>query len=178
MKFQALAQRLGIPDEQTSLVQIPTLNPELTGVSSIDTAQSGTIAFIEGRALATRISETSASALILPQHSALLGAATQQGIAWMATDQPRLLFAKALALFYQPWQREAGIHPTAVIDPSVQLGQGVAIGAYTTVQAGVVLGDGVCLHDQVAIYPHVCVGDRTVIHAHATLHERSQIGKD
>jgi len=35
-----------------------------------------------------------------------------------------------------------GIHPTAVVDPSAKLGEGVVLGPYTVVEAGVEIGDG------------------------------------
>jgi UDP-3-O-[3-hydroxymyristoyl] glucosamine N-acyltransferase len=80
--------------------------------------------------------------------------------------------------FINPFNPKPGIHPTAVIDPSVQLGEAVAIGAHVVIQAGVTVGDGVCIHPNVVIYPGVTVGDRTLIHANAVIHERVQIGSD
>ena len=36
----------------------------------------------------------------------------------------------------------AGIHPTAVVDPSARIGAGVTIGAYAVVGPEVAIGDG------------------------------------
>lgn len=178
MKFQELIERLKVPAEQTSFGQGGALNPELSGISAIDQAQAGELSFIGGAAFAGWVSKTQASALILPQDPALWQAAEDRHIAWIATDQPRLLFAQALGAFYRPWQPSAGIHPTAFVDPSVQIGQAVSIGANASVQAGVVLGNGVCIHANAALYPQVVVGDRTVIHANCVIHERSVLGRD
>jgi UDP-3-O-[3-hydroxymyristoyl] glucosamine N-acyltransferase len=178
MNFQELAKQLDLKLEQTSLHQNPGLNPIIRGVAAVNQALAGTLAFIESASLSAWVEKTQASALILPKQSALEQTAEDRGIAWIATDQPRLLFAQALALFYQPWQPEAAIHPTATIHPSVQLGHNISVGANVTIQADAVLGEEVCLHPGVVIYPGVHIGDRTVLHANCTIHERAVIGQD
>lgn len=172
MKFSELVQALS-----ASLYDLGP-NPEILGLTAIEATQPQTLSYIEGPKFAAQIATTTASALILPLDSDLQAAATAQGLAWVADAQPRRLFALTLALFYQPFRLQAGIHPTAVIDPSVQLGQAVAIGAHVVIQAGALLGDRVCIHPNTVIYPEVQIGPRTVLHANCTIHERSQIGAD
>ncbi|NEO25732.1 MAG: UDP-3-O-(3-hydroxymyristoyl)glucosamine N-acyltransferase, partial [Kamptonema sp. SIO4C4] len=104
--------------------------------------------------------------------------ASQRGIAWVATNDPRLLFARVTQIFYQPYRPAPKIHPTAVIDETVQLGKDVSIGANVVIQPNVVIGDGVCLFPNVTIYPEVEIGDRTLIHANCSIEERTIIGKD
>ncbi len=65
------------------------------------------------------------------------------------------------------------IHPSAVVDPSAQLGADVAIGPYCVIGAGVLLGDRCSLQSQVVLagptrvgtdnvfYPFACIGQRT-----------------
>jgi UDP-N-acetylglucosamine acyltransferase len=52
------------------------------------------------------------------------------------------------------------IHPTAIIEPAVQLGAGVVVGAYAYVGGAAVLGDG------------------TVVHHHATVEGNTVLGKE
>ena len=144
----------------------------------MDQAQVGQLSFIESSALSTWATETQASALILPKDSDLRQTAEARNIAWIAADQPRLMFARALALFYRPWQPEPSIHPAATVEASVQMGENVSIGAHAVLQQGVVLGDGVCIHPGVVVYPEAQIGDRTVLHANCVIHERSVIGRD
>ncbi len=153
-------------------------DPEVAGVAAIDAASPGRLSYIEGAKFAAQVGTTHASALILPADATLQQLATDHGIAWVATPDPRLLFAAAIAQFYQPFRPAASIHPTAVIDPSVQLGDRVAIGAHVVIQPGVTIGSDVCIHPNVVIYPGVVVGDRTLLHANCVIHERSQIGTD
>jgi len=182
VKFSELVAKLGVV-EQSSLTLNPACDPNLTGVASLEDAQAETLSYIEGERFAAQVHTTTASALILPLresslHEALQAGATDRHIAWISAPDPRLLFAQAIALFYQPFRPTPGIHPTAVIDPSVQLGESLAIGAHVVIQAGVVLGNDLCIHPNVVIYPGVRIGDRTVLHANCVIHERTQIGAD
>jgi UDP-3-O-[3-hydroxymyristoyl] glucosamine N-acyltransferase len=177
MKFSELVQKLGIADRH-SLQTSPQLDPEVVGVAAIDEAASGCLSYIEGDKFAAQVERTEATALILPLDETLQQRATDRQIAWISTSQPRLLFAQAIALFYQPFRPAATIHPTAVIDSSVQLGDRVAIGAHVVIQPNVTIGDDVCIHPNVVIYPDVQIGDRTVLHANCVIHERTQIGAD
>jgi UDP-3-O-[3-hydroxymyristoyl] glucosamine N-acyltransferase len=178
MKFSEIAEKLSGAAHSNSLTTHPDLNPDITSIAPIEEAASGTISYIEGGKFAAMVGKTAASALVLPSNAALQTQATERGIAWIASPEPRLLFANAIALFYQPFQPAPEIHPTAVIHPSVEIGQDVHIGAHVVIQPGAKIGNEVCIHPNVVIYPDVQIGDRTVLHANCTIHERSQIGAD
>jgi len=178
MKFSELITAFH-PVKATSLTIQPQLDPEVIGVSPITKAQPQTVSYVDGSgSSAAKIEGTQAVALVLPMHEELQTLATGRGLAWVASPQPRLLFAQAIARFYQPFRPAPGIHPSAVIDPSTQLGTNVSIGPHVVIQPGVALGDEVCIHPNVVIYPGVTVGDRTILHANCVIHERSQIGAD
>jgi len=177
MKFSELVSHLN-PVATSSLADFPDRNPDLTGASPIEASQPQTLSYISSEKFAPQIATTAASALVLPMSETLQSLASDRGLAWVASPQPRLLFAQAIAQFYQPFRPQPGIHPTAVIDPSVKLGERVSVGAYAVIQPGVTLGDEVCIHPQVVVYPDVVVGDRTILHAQCVIHERVQIGAD
>ncbi|MGF1567380.1 MAG: UDP-3-O-(3-hydroxymyristoyl)glucosamine N-acyltransferase [Nodosilinea sp.] len=177
MKLSTIAEKIAIT--QTSSLQAnPAHDPDIVAVAAVDQAGAGALSYIEGDKFAAFVGTTGASALILPSNETLQARATERGLAWLSTADPRLGFARAIGLFYTPYQPAPGIHPTAVIDPSATVGEAVAIGAHAVIQAGVTLGDGVCVHPNVVIYPDVRVGDRTVLHANCVIHERTQIGAD
>ncbi len=178
MKFSQIIEKLTPLIDSSSLTNAPTLDPEIIGVTPIEQATPHTISYIEGDKFAKMLDKTEASAIILPINEALQEKATDLGISWLATSQPRLAFAYVIKLFYQPFRPSVGIHPSAVIDPSVVLGEDISIGANVVIQSGVKIGKGACIHPNVVIYPDVIIGDRTVLHANCTIHERSQIGAD
>lgn len=178
MKFSEILNQLDANVSSHSLTQNPNNNPEITGLAAVDEATSETLSYIEGGKFASFIGKTSASALILPRDEAMQAQCQERGIAWIATPEPRLLFAQTIALFYQPYTPTPEIHPTAVIHPTAKIGNGVYIGPHVVIQSGVEVGDGVIIHPNVVIYPDVKIGDRTTLHANCTIQERSQIGAD
>jgi UDP-3-O-[3-hydroxymyristoyl] glucosamine N-acyltransferase len=183
MKFSDLVEKLGVDAQDSSLQDSGGLNsennPDITGVAAVSEATAGTISYIEGQRYGAYVDTTAASALILPQaDEALQHQAAARRIAWIAVENPRLTFAHAIALFYQPFQPAPEIHPAAVIHPTAQVGQDVYIGPHVVIQPQVVIGDGVCIHPNVTIYPEAQIGDRTVLHANCVIQERSRIGAD
>lgn len=178
MQFSEIISKLSETITAHSLIANPEQNPEITGVAPLDESISGTISYIEGAKFASLVSSTGASALILPQNEQLQIQATERGIAWLSTPEPRLLFAKAIALFYQPYRPTAEIHPTAVIHPTAKIGNDVYIGAHAVIESGVEIGNHALIHPNVVIYPEVKIGDRTTLHANCTIHERTIIGAD
>jgi len=178
MKFSKIVEKLSDTAQSNSLSVNKDLDPEITGIAPVDEASISTLSYIEGVKFAAMLGKTAASALILPLDEALQAQATERGIAWIGASEPRLLFAKAIALFYKPFPPAPEIHPTAVIHPSAEVGKDVYIGPHVVIQAGVKIGDEVCIHPNVVIYPEVQIGDRTVLHANCTIHERTRIGAD
>jgi len=176
MKFQELVTKLGTSATNNSLKQDPSLNPELAEISAVDRSQTGSLSYIEGGKFAAVVATTQASALILPLDEMLQERASTRGIAWIAAADPRLLFAQAISLYYQPFDPTPSIHSSAVINSNTSVGQDVYIGANVAIQSGVTIGDRVTVHPNVVIYPDVTIGSDTVLHANCTIHERSQIG--
>ncbi|QOV22427.1 UDP-3-O-(3-hydroxymyristoyl)glucosamine N-acyltransferase [Anabaenopsis elenkinii] len=178
MKFSEIIGRLGEGVIEHSLITTPEDDPEITGLAALNEATSGQLSYVEGARFATFVSQTHASALILPQDKTLQSQAEERGMAWIATPEPRLLFAQAIALFYQPYRPSPEIHPTAVIHPTAKLGNDVYIGPHVVISQKVEIGNGAIIHGNVVIYPDATIGDRTILHANCTIHERTRIGAD
>ncbi len=178
MKFSEVIEKLAPQIIQYQLTNEEGIDPDLIGVAAVETAKPGTLSYIEGLKFAAYIRQTAATALILPADETLQTQATERGIAWISTQEPRLLFAQAIALFYQPYQPQPQIHPTAVIDPTTKIGSPVYIGPHVVIPGDVEIGDGVCIHANVVIYPGVRIGNGTLLHANCTIHERTIMGKD
>jgi UDP-N-acetylglucosamine acyltransferase len=67
------------------------------------------------------------------------------------------------------------VHPTAIVEDGVELGDGVEIGPFCLVRAGAKLDEGVRLLSHVVIGGSVAVGARTVVHPQAALGGEGQI---
>ncbi|MBE9210107.1 UDP-3-O-(3-hydroxymyristoyl)glucosamine N-acyltransferase [Nostoc sp. LEGE 06077] len=176
MKFSEIIRQFGDITTNNSLTTNPAQDIDITGVAAVDEATTGTISYVEGGKFTSLISQTGASALILPEDQTLQTQAQERGIPWVSTKEPKLLFAKVLTIFYQPYRPNPEIHPTAVIHPTAKIGIDVYIGPHAVVQERVEIGNHAVIHPNVVIYPDVKIGDRTTLHANCTIHERSQIG--
>jgi UDP-3-O-[3-hydroxymyristoyl] glucosamine N-acyltransferase len=74
-------------------------------------------------------------------------------------------------------QPDEGVHPTAVIHPSVRWGARVRIGPHVTIDRNVRLGDDVVLFPGVRLYADVVIGDGCVLHANTVVRFRCQLGR-
>lgn len=148
----------------------------LTGLAAIQEATPHDLSYVEGAKFVSYITQTQAGALILPSDEALQKQANERGILWISVKDPRLVFAKAINLFYQPYRRAAGIHPSAVVELDAEIGELVAVGPLAVVHAGAKVGDRTCIHAGAVVYPGAIIGQNTVLHANCVIHERTQIG--
>jgi UDP-3-O-[3-hydroxymyristoyl] glucosamine N-acyltransferase len=163
MKLGELATRLG-----AELRGDPDL--EITGVRGIEEAGPTEITFVANPRYAGLARQTRAAAVLVDPEFQQIGAAT------LRIRNPYLAFSRALGLFYQPPAYAPGIHPTAVIDPTAQIGEGAHIGAYVVIGPGVRLGAHATLLPHVVIYPGVQAGSHLFAHAHAVVREGCALG--
>ncbi len=63
------------------------------------------------------------------------------------------------------------IHPTAIVDPKAEIGEGVEIGPYSIVEKGVIIGEGTW------IGPHVVIREGTSIGRRCRIYQFSSIGE-
>jgi len=108
----------------------------------------------------------------------------------LRVGNPRLAFARAIELFYDKPYRAGGIsdrasigrdviigadpwiHPCAVVDDNVRIGDRVSI------YPGVYIGQGSSVGDDAIIYPNVTLGASTSIGKRVILHAGTAIGSD
>ena len=164
MKLSDLAARLG------ARLDPATANGEITSVGSIDSAQPGQLTFISDSKYASRAHATQASALIVNENFP----AMEKPLLRVRNTQ--LAYARAVELLHRRPQQKTGIHPTAVIDPSVRIGPNASIGAYVVIGEGVEIGGDCTLLPHVVIYDQVKIGNNFFSHAHVSVREGAQIG--
>ncbi len=169
MQLQAIAAVLGC-----EWIGDPEL--EITGVAALAAAGSQDLSFVAEARNLPLLDQTLAGAVILDPLWSLPD--LRPGLGLLHTPQPRLVFAKAIELFYQPFSPTLGAHPTAVIGPEVKLGRDVAIGSHVVIEGNVEIGDRTQIHAQVVIYPGVRIGADCRLLAHCVIGEGTQIGQD
>lgn len=170
LNLKQVAESLGARLEAQSSAQESVA---IRGVAGIETAKQGEITFVANPKYAPLARTTRASAVLVLEDFAGLPTATT---AALRTKNPHLAFAKAIELFQQQPKYPAGIHPSAVIDPSAKIGKNCHIGACVVIGAKVVIGDDCTLLPHVVLYDGVQVGDNLLAHSHVTVREGCRIG--
>lgn len=158
---------------------------EIHGVAGIREARLGDITFVANPRYEEFLASTKASAVIgSPQLVA--------GKPLIRIENPYFAYLKVLNLFAEDVAARypRGIHETAVIDPSAELGENVAVGPFcqigrgarlgrgTTVLAGSFIGEDVTVGENCLFYPNVTVREDTVIGDRVILQPGAVIGAD
>jgi UDP-3-O-[3-hydroxymyristoyl] glucosamine N-acyltransferase len=154
----------------------------VTTVSSLDSATSENLVFVEDTQYLDTALRSSAAAVIAGDFAS--SASTSKPI--LISAQPRLTFARAAKLL-RDLDRNRAIHPAAIVPASAEVGENIAIGPRailgervrvgdeTTIGSGSVIGDGVALGSHcridanVTIYSGTILGDRVIVQAGAVL---------
>ena len=169
MKLSELAQKLACRLEGDPKV-------EITGIAGIEHAAPGQVTFMANRRYFPLLKTTRASAVFIEDGVAIERDPGLPALAALRSANPYLAFAQAIALFYQPPAYATGVHPTAVIAKSAQIGPGAHIGPYCYVDEDAQIGANAVLHSFVAIYRGARIGDNFFAHAHAIVREHCRIG--
>ena len=154
----------------------------VTSVSSLQSATSGSLVFVENAQHFDTALRSSAAAVIAGDFAFV----NKTSKPVLISAQPRLTFARAAKLLRDP-DRNREIHPTAIVPASAKIGKNVAIGARailgehvkvgdeTTIGYGSVIGEAVnigshCRIDpNVTVYPGTTLSDRVIVQAGAVL---------
>jgi UDP-3-O-[3-hydroxymyristoyl] glucosamine N-acyltransferase len=91
-------------------------------------------------------------------------------------SQPKLAFAKAAALLLDRAPIAIGIHPSAMVAPLAQIGDGVAIGPYAIVAEDAHIGNGTQIGSHCVIGAGCWIGEACRIHPRVTLYSGVRIG--
>ena len=147
---------------------------EIVACGGLEEARKGDLSFCKDPKHVKLVASTQASAVLLPKD--------WQGDApcsVIRVDDPNLACMAAAKIFAPPEPvRAPGVHPTAVVDPSVKLGEGVHVGAFTVIEKGSEIGAGAVIEAQVFIGEGCRVGAKTHIYPQVTLREGTVVGAE
>ncbi len=144
----------------------------ITGVGTLDDAETGQIIFIEKPAMLPAGESSGASALIVPP------SATTGRKPIIITEDPRLAFNRVLQIFAPEPKCYTGVHPTAVIEDGVVMGANVSVGAHAFIGQNTVIGAGAMILPLAYIGHEVTIGNSTTVHPQAYIGERVIIGSN
>ncbi|HPZ09833.1 MAG TPA: UDP-3-O-(3-hydroxymyristoyl)glucosamine N-acyltransferase [Candidatus Eremiobacteraeota bacterium] len=165
MLLEEIAKRLGCK-------LIGNGNIDIKRVAGIKDAVEGDITFLANPRYTPELRRTKASAVIISHDYHEIPIPT------LRTDNPYLIFAKAVELFYVPLSIPREIHPTAVIAATAHIGKNSSIYPYVVIGENVFIGDNVVIYPNVTIYPYVSMGDNVIIHSNSVIREYTEIGNN
>jgi UDP-3-O-[3-hydroxymyristoyl] glucosamine N-acyltransferase len=144
-------------------------------IGPIDDATPSTITFIANPRLQPLLATSTAGCVIVGP--ALRDAALLRGAA-IVTPDPYLYFAK-LTQWWAARTRTpatAGVHASAVVDPSARIGPGASIGALAVIEAGASIGADAVIGAHCFVGRDATIGAGTRLAARVTFNERCVIG--
>lgn len=159
---------------------------EITSVASLTDANEGDLSFYGNPKYIAALRGSRATAVLVPHG---FGEEVPPIRIWV--DDPAAAFALLLKTFApEPVEFAPGIHPSAIVSPEAEIGEGVFIGAGVVVEAGARIGARSIVEAQtyvghkavlgrdVRLYPRVFIGERSLIGDRVILHPGVVIGSD
>lgn len=140
-------------------------------IASLETADVHAVTFVTSAKYRRHLAATQAGVVVLDAASAEHCARPV-----LICANPHVTFARVAALLHPPHAVHAGVHISAVVDPSAQIASDVHIGANVTIEADVVIGGGTHIGAGCVIQRGTRVGKATRLVANVTLCHDVSIG--
>lgn len=146
----------------------------VNGVAALGDAGADQISYINSKKYAGFLAESKAGTVIATPDT--VGEATADR-SWIVCDNAESAFNGLVMQFAKPAPAyEPGIHPSAVVDPSVKLGRNVHIGANAVIERDAEIGDDTVIGAGCYIGHEVKIGCRTLIYPNVTIMYRCLVG--
>lgn len=148
----------------------------IRGIAALSEAAAGDLSFLGNPKYKADVATTRASVVLLPADYVGEPAAGQL---FLLVDNPSLALARLCSRIEQAlWPKPApGIHPTAVIDASVQIPASASIGPFCVIEAGAKIGERVYLQARAFIGRHAVIGDDSWLMAGVTVAAECVVGQ-
>lgn len=142
----------------------------ITGAAGLDTAIEGDIVFAENDLALEK-------AIACPATAIIVGPKTNgTSKPLLRADNPKYAFSRILQLFNPPRPIKPGVHNSAVVAESAQLGREVYIGPNAVVDEDTTIGDGCSIGAGCYIAHDVKIGANCFLHSNVTIHHQSVLG--
>ena len=135
-------------------------------VASLSGAGQQDISFLDNRKYVSSFEKSLAGACIVALEFA---ERAPLGMTLIVTSRPYRAYARIAQAFYPSAQRASGVHPTAFVDVSAELAEGVSVGANAVVEYGSRIGADVVINAGANIGRGVSVGTGTRIGSNSSL---------
>lgn len=166
MTLREVAERVG------GWVAPENYDKEILGAASLADANEGDVAFYGSPKYLKVLRKCRATAVLVPH-----GFGEELSAARVWVDNPAEAFAKLLADFAPPpIEIPPGIHSTAVVDPTAEIGEGVSVQAHAVIEPGVKIGARTVIGAGSYVGHFSTVGEDCHVYSHVTIRDRSKLG--
>ena len=154
-------------------------NLSISRLRPLEDAAEGDLSFYapsnkkQTQSLLEKAQQSRATALLVAQHEKDIP------VAQIVVPHPMAAVIGLAVQFFDSTPKPApGVHPTAVVAASAELGENVRVGPYAVIGERVKIGANCLIHPHVVIYDDVVIGADCVLHAGAIIRERTILGAD
>jgi len=147
-------------------------NVKVTSLATLANAKIGQIAFLANNKYVAQLAATQASAVIISPQML-----SECQVPALVMDNPYMGYALLANLLDTTPKTACGVHPSAVINDNVTLGDNVSIGANAVIESGVTLDDNVSIGAGCFIGKNVHIGQDTQLWSNISIYHEVKIGK-
>lgn len=143
---------------------------EITGVNTIADASSRELCFLTSAKYAKALGESHAAGVLVEKPVA------DCGMAQLVVKHVNAALITVLKLFEPKLTAAAGVHPTAVIEPTASVDPSVVVGAGAYISHGVRIGKGTVVGPNCSIGENTMIGVNCRLDSNVVVYHRCQIG--
>lgn len=169
MKIEDIAQL-------TDAVIIGKTNADIVSLNRIEYAADGEVTFYSNERFLPYLQKSTASAIFVPKNT---DEKPKENQVFLQVENPYEAFLKLVFYIDSIQKRELnGIHPTAVIEKSAQIGNNSFIGANCYIGENVVIGENTKIFANTVVERYTTIGNNTTIYPNVSIYERTIIGNN
>lgn len=144
---------------------------EISGISALDEARTGDLAFVtnDGSAVRRLAASHASGVLVTPDMPVDRPA--------IRVPDPYLGFIRLVEAYFPQQHPAWGIDKRAVLAPDVVVGRGVSVGPYVVIAGGSRLEDGVVVYPGTYVGPGCHIGPGCVLYSNVSLYARVALGR-
>lgn len=142
---------------------------EISGIEALENASSSDLSFLSNSRYDRSMRTSRAGAIFISEDVELPATGN-----FLIVADPSSAFQQMVEHFCKEMPTGfTGIHETAVIHPTANLGENVSVAPYAVIDARVTIGSGTCIGPHVVLGPDSSVGKNCHLHAHSVVREGS-----
>ncbi len=146
----------------------------VASVNTLEKADANDVSFLANPRYLDAMKQSAAGVICVERMEAL-----PEGKNYLVCDNPSRTFQMIAELLLKEKARKTffeGIHPSAVIHETAQIGEGTTIGPCVVIDANVTIGKNTTILGNVSIGPHTHIGSNCTLFHNVCIRENTQIG--